>query len=208
MAKVHLNPALNAISGEIDGLVFRRFRGKTQLIKKATFTKPWSEGTLATRKTFKAASEFGEIVKNDPKLLAAYKARGRRRHLNYRQMALRDAFHAPVISAVELGDYASAAGGVLKIIAYDDFEVIGVTVKLRSATGVLLAEGDATLRRASWHYEVPPAASPERVPATAEVAARDRPGNVTTQVVALPSNDATKRRTSETIRSRPKGQNH
>lgn len=185
MARVQLNPALGRISGAIDGYVFKTYRGKTVLSKKPKFTKPWSQAQVATRKTFKAASDFSKTVKADPALCEAYRQRGRRLKLNYRQMALRDAFNPPRIDALDRSDFTAADGGTLIITASDDFEVTGVKVTLHGSARRVVLSGEATPYHRRWSFEVPPPSSPARAPVSIEIAARDRPGNVTTRTFPL-----------------------
>jgi hypothetical protein len=183
MAKMH--SGLGRISGTIGGFVFKTYRGKTVLSKKPKFTKPWSKAQVATRKTFKAASDYSESVKADPVLREAYRQRGRRLKLNYRQMALRDAFNPPRVDSVDRSRFKPQQGGELVITAFDDFEVIGVQVTLHDSSGRVVASGDATPSHGRWRFEVPPATSAARAPVSIEVAARDRPGNVTTRTFPL-----------------------
>lgn len=186
MPRVQLNTALTRVSGEIDGYVFKMYRGRTLLTRKPTFTKPWSVAQGDWRKTFSAASGFAALVKADPELREQYRRRGKQLKLNYRQVALRDYFHAPEIHGFNADKYQSAKGGTLAVAVRDDFAVVGVQVTLRDAAGAEIMSGEARLAGIHWHFEVPPPAPGATPPATAEIAGRDRPGNVTTRAFPLP----------------------
>ena len=185
MARVRTSGLLGAIAGQIDGYVFKTYRGRTILTKKPAFTSGWSKAQKETRKTFKAASDFSETIKADPELLEAYKAKGRRLRLNYRQMALRDAFNPPSVDALDVSRFKRDAGGTLAITASDDFAVTGVSVAVMDTAGRVLANGEARYARGVWHFDVPSAKSTAGAPASAVVTAHDRPGNVTTRTFPL-----------------------
>ena len=122
--KVHLNSALGSLHGKIEGYVFRRYRGKQILQKTPTFTQPWGAGTLAQRKEFGGADAwYKSVIKPNPDLVNLYRERGKKKQLNYRQMALRDFFNPPTIDGLYLSDYRPADGGLIKVSATDDFEV-------------------------------------------------------------------------------------
>src|SRR3954468_2267538 len=123
MPTVHLNSALNAVSGKIGDFVYRRYRGKTILQRRPRFTHAWTAKQEGTRATYAGGSAYAAIVKADPVLRARYAARGRRRQLNYRQMAIRDFFNPPSVDKLQTSRYCAATGGVLQASARDDFEV-------------------------------------------------------------------------------------
>ena len=157
------------------------------LQRRPTFTKPWSEAQGKTRTTFGGGSQFAATIKADPLLRELYAARGRRRQLNYRQMAIRDYFHAPSVDALLTAGYTAPAGGELVVRASDDFEVVRVILALHAADGNVVAEGDAILRDRFWHFTVPPSAG-GNPPVNAAVTAFDRPGNSTTRQFPLSPN--------------------
>ncbi len=186
MAFVDPNSALTSISGTIDGFVYRRYRGKIVLQRKAVCTRPRAAGQLQAQTVFKAASEYAARVRAEPALHAYYAARGKRSGKNYRAMAMSDFFHPPRIDRLLLGAYSVTQGGELIVEASDNVDVMRVTVALHSVTGEAFHRAEATLRHGRWHCVVPAPAGETPPPVRLRVTAYDRPGHATTQDFALP----------------------
>jgi hypothetical protein len=187
MAKVHLNSALNNISGCLGSHVYRRYRKKTVLQRRPVFTQPWSAAQKETRATFGGGSAYAEKIKADPVLRELYKERGRRRLLNYRHMAIRDFFNPPTVGDLDTTGYKAPTGGVLVVHATDDFEVVRVHFALSNAAGADVFAGDATPDGISWRFTAPPPAPGVAAPVTVVVTAYDRPGNATERKFPLPA---------------------
>lgn len=184
MAKVILNRLLDSACGTVDGMVLRRYRGRVVLQRKPQFTEPRTAAQLATQGRFGGGSIYAAQVKADPALRELYRTRGKTCELNYRQMAIRDFFNAPLIREVSFPPPTALAGGELLVEAIDDFEVIAVTVAVRDEAAAIIAEGNAQLDSAGWRFLLP--SSHESKPHSVEVTATDRPGNCTRRVVEFP----------------------
>lgn len=180
MAKVNLGSVLHGLSGAIGDQVFRRYRGRTVVQRRPVFTQPWSEAQTETRHTFAGGSRYAAQVKADPALRELYATRGKRRRLNYRQMAIRDFFHAPKVDAVDTSAYQGETGGRLTVRASDDFEVVRVTIALQDPAGNIVATCETAACNSTWQGELPAVAHD---PASMKivVTAFDRPGNATTR---------------------------
>jgi hypothetical protein len=180
---------LGALHGKIDGFVFRKQGDKTLCYRLPERTQPFSEKQKKTIRTFSDASHWVRtVVKPDPALRALYRKRGcarRKGRRNFRQMAIRDFFHAPEVNGLEFQHYQPATGGRLVIHATDDFEVVRVTVALRDTAGMVFSSGNAVLANGAWRYDAPALPATGQLPVTAEVTAYDRPGNATTKCFVL-----------------------
>jgi hypothetical protein len=187
MAKVQLNPALNHISGKIDGYVHRRYRGRNFLQRRPVFTQPWSEGQQQQRATFAGGSQFAATIGADPALREFYRECGRRFELNYRQMALRDYFNPPEVHGLERGSEATGGPDTLIVRAYDAVAVVRVSIVIRDPAGATVCSGDAALRNEAWHFPLPALPADPVAPLTVVVTAYDRPGNRAEKSFPLPS---------------------
>jgi hypothetical protein len=186
MAKVDCNGLLSSISGRVGDLVYRRVGRQTIAQRPPQHRPPRSAGQRKTQGVFGGGSAFAaEIVKPNSELRALYAQRGRRRHLNFRQVAIRDFFHPPHVDALNRAGYSPSAGGPLVISASDDFEVVRVTCVLRRADGTIVAFGDAKPKFTHWEYGAPPAASLSERATVAVITAFDRPGNFAVQEFPL-----------------------
>jgi len=185
MARARLNPALTSINGNVDGYVYRHYRGRTVIQRKPVFTQPWSEAQAKTRTTFAGGSAFAAKVKADPELRAFYTQAGKRQKLNYRQMAIRDYFNPPTVDGLETYRYSPAKGGELRVDATDALGVARVRYELRDATGAQLAAGDATLGDVAWSCTLAPAPATAARPFAILITAEDRPGNATSRTFPL-----------------------
>jgi hypothetical protein len=184
MAKAHLASFLHGLGGALGDYVYRRHRGGTVLQRRPVFKQPWSAAQQTTRATFGAGSAFAAKIKADPVLRALYAEHGRRRQLNYRQMAIRDYFTPPTIADLRPDGFTPATGGRLCVEAHDDFEVVRVRYVLRAADATLVAEGEAQ-RTQGWEIVVPPPPAGAPPAANATITAYDRPGNATERTFPL-----------------------
>lgn len=179
MPTVHLNSALHGVSGHFGDLVYRRYRGRTILQRRARFTQPWSAAQEKTRATFAGGSAYAAQVAADPALRALYAQRGARRRLNFRQMAIRDYFNPPSLGELDRTAYRAGTGGRLAIEACDDFEVVRVSMELHDASGTVTTQSDAAHTGRFWECQVPAPATGVSPPRAVTVTAYDRPGNAT-----------------------------
>jgi hypothetical protein len=187
MAAADLNASLDSLRGGIGGYVYRRFRGKTVVQRRPTFTRPWTRQQATTRTNFAGASAFAARVKADPDLKPLYVKRGRRLLLNFRQMAIRDYMYAPTVEDINRGDYTAATGGTLRFRAHDDFAVTDVIVVLRDDAGGVLAYGRAVKTLREWRFAVAPPSPGAKRPASGIVTVYDCPGNFAVRTFALGS---------------------
>ena len=141
-------------------------------------TQEKTEAQLAYDARFLAAIAYGNKIKVDPVLAPLYElvCTGRMRAYH---AGLRDFLKPPVIEAIDLSGFTGKSGGTIRVVAWDDFQVIQLTVIIRNAANQeILEQGSADwapLQR-KWvytaHGEISGGTS-----LSVEATATDRPGN-------------------------------
>jgi archaellum component FlaF (FlaF/FlaG flagellin family) len=177
MAKVALNPILEKINGQIGDLVFKRYEDKVILSRKPTVSdREPTAAQQAARDRFRAAAVYGKMVMADPALKAIYVAKAQAKRKPVFSLMMSDYLNVPTVSAVDLDGYTGAAGDVVAVSAYDDFEVTEVTVSLADDGGTVLESGAAVVDNGRWLYTTTTSVTPGTT-VTVTATALDRPGN-------------------------------
>ena len=167
-------------------LVFRQ-RGDQTIVA----TAPVRDGEIspaqaATRSRFLLGVQYAKGQLQDPATRAAYKAVVNGRITSAYTAAMRDFLQAPEVQAVDASNYTGAIGSELRITAFDDFEVVAVTVRIERSTGTLVETGSA-VRQANGTLWLYTATATNGTPAGSRVivTATDRPGNATEETFVI-----------------------
>jgi hypothetical protein len=107
------------------------------------------------RDKFKDATEYAKVAMQDPDMKAEYKKVANKRQTAY-NMAFRDAYNPPVVTAVFTNGYRGIVGDSIVVQAKDDFKVTEVRVSIFNAAGDLIEQGEAVemATKKSWNYTV------------------------------------------------------
>ncbi|MFO1501626.1 MAG: hypothetical protein U1G07_25140 [Verrucomicrobiota bacterium] len=183
MAKVTLNPILEAIQGKVGDMVFKRF-GDEEIVAKM----PNRTGIVATpnqlaqQERFRLASLYGRSVLADEQSRALYEHVAARKGVPVFALTIGDFLNSPAIDEIDLSSYTGKPAEVIRIRASDDVEVKGVTVTIRDQNGLLIEEGVAAwaTATASWTYTTTGTVT-AGLGVAIEVSATDRPGHKTTK---------------------------
>lgn len=107
------------------------------------------------RDRFKDASDFAKMALQDADLNLAYSKAANKFQSAY-NVAMKDAFNAPVVTEIFTVGYRGVAGDSIVIQAKDDFKVNEVKVSIFNSLGELIEHGEAVLMsgRRSWNYTV------------------------------------------------------
>ncbi len=188
MAEAKDNIVTKGFSGTIDRtLTFRQRAGKTFVgkLRRATSNPP-SAKALSVRAKFKASIAYATKAIQNLVTKALYQAGviGGQSAFN---VAMADAFKAPVVNSITADTYHGAVGDTITVDATDDFKVESVSVSIHNAAGVLVEQGNAVLQsdKPGWLYTATvanPATSGSKIDATAT----DMPGNTGTLEITLP----------------------
>ncbi|MBW8688171.1 hypothetical protein [Chitinophaga rhizophila] len=148
MAQSTDNVLLKGASGTIGDqiTITRRKSGKTIMGKKRRSSDlPPTDKQLVIQQRFKAAIQYAKAVLADPVKKAMYAAFAGPDQSAY-NMAMRDAFKAPVVDSIDTTNYQGRTGNPVIIQASDDFKVTTVKVIIRTNAGAVIEEGEATLQ--------------------------------------------------------------
>jgi hypothetical protein len=150
------NLILKEASGSVGKMltITKKKSGTIQLGKhRGASTTPPTDKQKEVQSKFKNAIVYGKAVMNDPDLKAMYQAAAKKDQSAY-NLAVRDAFKAPEISSINTALYTGAIGSKITVRAIDDFKVASVRVKVTSAAGVVIEQGDAVLQNngLDWLY--------------------------------------------------------
>src|SRR4051794_38292984 len=142
MAKVTLNPVIEAIRGKVGDLVFRRWAGEEIVgrMPDRTGIVP-SADQLAQQDKFRLAALYGKAVLADPAARTVYEDAGARQGTPAFAISVGDFLNAPAVDEIDLAGYTGKTGEVIRVRASDDVEVKGVTLAIRAQGGAVLEEG-------------------------------------------------------------------
>ncbi|WP_343694003.1 hypothetical protein [Chitinophaga sp.] len=155
--------------------------------RKASTVAP-TESQLDVREKFKLGVIYAKAAMDNPDLKAQYQAAALRSNKDQSayNLAVRDAAMAPEIRSITTAAYTGAIGSTISVKAIDDFKVATVTVKITSAAGVVIEQGNAILQKngLDWLYTAT-AQNDALQGSTITVSATDLPANETVQEVVL-----------------------
>ena len=178
MAKSKLNPVFKQINGQIGDLVFREVRGKTVISQKADVSHlERSEAQQAAQARFREGALYGKAVMADPTLKALYQAEAKAEKKPLFSMMVADYLHPPVVSTIDLNTYSGTTGEVIRVTAFDDFEVVAVQVVLADGVGGVLESGAAVMDNGRWAYTTTTTVTAGTT-VTVTATALDRPENM------------------------------
>jgi len=181
MARITQNALVKGARGNVGKQFVYKKRGKnTHIALMPTIDKTAvpTEKQVQVRDKFADASAYATGAMASPELKAEYDRKapsGKTGH----NLAFRDALKAPEVKGIDPGKYAGLPGAFIEIKAKDDFRVASVFVSIRTATGVLVEEGNAILNpihRNRWGYTTVKE-NPLLAGSSISATARDIPGN-------------------------------
>jgi len=145
MARIVLNPAIQVISGDVAGFVYRQQADSSVVLAKQALPDPnWqpSEAQAEQMQKFKEASarytrlmEDGNVEQAYQKLLAERGSTGR-----LRALVIGDIPRAPKISAVDLSNYHGEIGNTIRVLAEDSVGILRLSMSISDATSGQVVE--------------------------------------------------------------------
>jgi hypothetical protein len=183
MARVTLNPVLEAIQGKVGDLVFKRYQGEeiVSRMPNRTGLVP-TVNQLAQMDKFRLAALYGKSVLADPVAKQVYADAAAEKGIPAFALSIGDFLNAPAVDEISLAAYTGQIGDKISVRASDDVEVQGVSVAIRAQGGAILEEGAAvwTPGTATWVYTATTALAQGQA-VSIEVSATDRPGHKTSK---------------------------
>jgi hypothetical protein len=175
--KITFNPAIKGASGSMGEWVYYTLAGKPVARRKAKFVDARSPNQLAHRERVRKAAAWSRETMADPDLKAEYRKACQGHQTPY-NVGLRDYLTPPVVEAINVDDYQGKAGNVVKVKAWDDFQVVAVSIVMKDADGKVLEQGPAQLDNDlnEWQYVAKTNMAAGKA-VLVEATALDRPGN-------------------------------
>jgi len=135
MARIVLNPAIQVISGNVAGFVYRQQSDGSVVLAKQrlpeTDFQP-TEGQAGQMQKFKEASARYRRLMEDEDIQAAYQKlvneRGSRARL--RALVIGDILRAPTISTIDLSNFQGEVGNTIRVLAEDSVGVSRLTLSI------------------------------------------------------------------------------
>ena len=188
MARIVLNPAIQVISGNVAGFVYRQQSDGSVVLAKQALPDPTrepSEAQAGQMQKFKEASaRYRRLLEDEgtdaayQKLLAERGSTGR-----LRALVMGDILGAPKVSTVDLSKYHGAVGDTIRVLAEDSVGVSRLKLSILDATvgqkAVESAEMDMkgqVLGAVEWVYTATATLPPSHA-AQIEITAYDLAGN-------------------------------
>lgn len=145
MAKVVLNPALQMLSGDVAGFVYRQQGDGSVVVARRTLPDPNrepSEAQLEQMQKFKEASARYRRLMEDEGIHEAYQKIIKERGLASRTRALiiGDILKTPKVSTIDLSNYHGEVGDTIRIIAEDSVGVSRLTLSISDTTNSAVVE--------------------------------------------------------------------
>jgi hypothetical protein len=186
MAKVKLNPALEAIHGKVGDLVFKRYEGR-EIVGPV----PDRTGVVATanqlaqQDKFRLAALYGKAALADPQTKQVYSDAADRKGVPIFALTVADFLNEPAVDEIDLSGYSGKTGESIRVRASDDLQVQGVTLVIRAQNGSIVEQGAAVWNATStmWVYTTTTTLN-QGDAVSIEVSATDRPGHQTTRTQA------------------------
>lgn len=149
------NVVTKGFSGALDRTItFSQRAGKTYVGKfRRPVTDAPTEKMLAIRARFSSSIIYAKKAIKSLVTKALYLA-GRKPGQSAFNVAVADAFNAPIVNGIKTDNYHGALGNTITIDATDDFKVVSVLVSIHDATGNLIEQGNAVTQEdePDWLY--------------------------------------------------------
>lgn len=179
MPKIEMAAPFTHVRGRIGPLTYRKTEHGNVLSQFSARTNAPTAAQLQVREQFRAASAYAKRILADPELGPRYALAAAAKGMKPRPFAVRDFFNEPVVQLIDVSEYHGTVGQVIKVQAFDDFEVTGVDVAVLDGENAVIFQGAAVLTNGLWQLAATVGiAVGETV--TIKATATDRPGHTGT----------------------------
>lgn len=128
-------------------------RGKSiVVIPRKSSKQPPSQKQISSRRNFISAARYAVNVLKDPDMLERYAAKADAKRSPY-VIAVTDFFKPPVVTSVDTDGYTGKTGSVIRVRAFDDFELKEVTVAIAGPDGAAVEKGTCAQDPVSGLYD-------------------------------------------------------
>ena len=180
MGLLKTNCAIGALEGAVGDLVFVKHKPGVKIVRR----RPTRKGSRtpaqeANQERFSRAMAYAKAALDNPETRAVYEAAARLVHRRAINLAQVDYLRPPFIGGINPWAFTGEVGGIIRIEANDDFELVSLTIRVRDLAGVVLDDGRAVLDgqgSSSWLYQTTSEIAPGQT-VIIEATGKDRPGN-------------------------------
>jgi hypothetical protein len=162
-------------TGRLGQWTFYRRNGRLVASRVPSTRPEATDAQLGVQRQFRLAAAYARTVTEDPLLRPRYETLATARKTSVHQVAMADALRLPVVDSIDLEGFKGMVGNPIRVVAFDDVDVMEVSIEIRAADGTVLEQGAATLDGGKWVY-VTTVAYPAGTPITITATAVDRPG--------------------------------
>ena len=180
MAYVKQNRFMEGVSGSICEMTLRVRKGKTVITAKCGPARtPPTDRQLVAREKFRNATAYAKYAMTDPVKKLMYAAAAKKWQIAY-NVAFQDAAQAPNIVLIDTEKYKGKEGDNIVIAVRDAVRVASVKVRILSASGAELEQGEAVPAGgiSYWQY-TSGVVNPVLRGTHILITATDLPGNIT-----------------------------
>ena len=187
MARIVLNPAIQIISGDVGGFVYRQQEDGTVILAKQRLPDPDREPTEAQAQQlqrFKEASARYTRLMENSDTQTAYQQLLTERGLKYsvRALVMGDIMGTPQIHTIDLSHYQGSVGDTIRVLAEDSVGISRLTLSVYDTTASQVVESGEKVFTAQiastveWEYTATAAVAADHA-IEVRVAAYDLSGN-------------------------------
>jgi hypothetical protein len=187
MTDVILHPAVERFRGAMGRMVFKKYKDRTIVCRKADGGGTQSQAQMNHQDRFKQAITYGKLALANPTTRALYAQAAKEKDVPIFSVCVADFFNAPTINVINTSDYHGQGGDPINIITSDDVGVVNVRVTITDTTGTVIESGnaiEASFGTGCWAYMATVSIAPG-YPVNINVVAEDRPGGTAVQNVPL-----------------------
>ncbi len=179
MAKVGSKSPVHSVRGRLGSIVYRKHGDETIAQSRPDRRKGFSRAQKKGQSRFSEAAAYARKVLADPLQQRIYRELGSVRRQPPNALLISNFLNPPRVDLIEASGYRRKRGDLIKVLATDDIEVVGVDVRILTIDSEVLEEGPATKQHGVWIYTAT-TDTPARESLTLEATATDRPGHSAT----------------------------
>ena len=150
MAKVTFDSAIAGIRGKVDRFVYREHYGRTVVMPHVPRADKPSQAQRDHRERFQAAQAYAAAVLADPLIRDGYRQLALTRKCPPNALLVANFLNPPVIERTDFSAYQGQLGDLIRVVATDAIEVVGVTVRVHGADGALVETLPALKHHGLW----------------------------------------------------------
>ena len=153
MTKTRDNSLTMNYSGKYGNQFVYRVRDDVSILaKKPRKTKkPTTEAQSEVREYFTEAARWAKKALQNPELLALYSSQAKGMKTAF-VIAVTNFMHPPVVREINVSEYTGAKTDRIRVKAFDNLYIKGVSLKITDASGTLIEQGSCELDSLGSHW--------------------------------------------------------